>query len=129
MKRTALVTGGAGFLGSHLSRSLINDGYYVIIVDNLSTGSLDNISGLEPGSYEFVCWDVINPFTFLDRWIDTGGIDQIFSLASPASPPTYQIDKVGTFKTNIIGAINVLEAAKKFGAKVFSVPSSLNEAI
>ena len=124
MKRTALVTGGAGFLGSHLSRSLINDGYYVIIVDNLSTGSLDNISGLEPGSYEFVCWDVINPFTFLDRWIDTGGIDQIFSLASPASPPTYQIDKVGTFKTNIIGAINVLEAAKKFGAKVFQASTS-----
>lgn len=122
MKKTAVVTGGAGFLGSHLCRSLINDGYYVIIVDNLSTGSLNNISDLDSDSHEFINHDVTKPFPFLNYF--AGGIDQIWNLASPASPPTYQIDKVGTFKTNILGAINVLEVAKKYGAKVFQASTS-----
>lgn len=122
MKKTALVTGGAGFLGSHLCRSLINDGYYVIIVDNLSTGSLNNISDLDRDSHEFINHDVTKPFTFLNHL--ACGIDQIFSLASPASPPTYQIDKVGTFKTNILGAMYVLETARKYGSKVFQASTS-----
>lgn len=121
MKKTAVVTGGAGFLGSHLCRSLINDDYYVIIVDNLSTGSLDNISDLDRNSYKFYNHDVTKPFTFLNHWVS---IDQIHNLASPASPPTYQIDKVGTFKTNILGAINVLETARAFGAKVLQASTS-----
>lgn len=124
MKRTALVTGGAGFLGSHLCRSLINDGYYVIVVDNLSTGSLNNISDLDRDSHEFINHDVTKPFTFLNNFVLSYGIDQIFSLASPASPPTYQIDKVGTFKTNILGAMYVLETARKYGAKVFQASTS-----
>ena len=122
MKKTALVTGGAGFLGSHLCRSLINDGYYVIIVDNLSTGSLTNISDLDPDSHEFINHDVTKPFPFLNYF--AGGIDQIWNLASPASPPTYQIDKVGTFKTNILGAMYVLELARVFGSKVFQASTS-----
>lgn len=122
MKKTALVTGGAGFLGSHLCRSLINDGYYVIIVDNLSTGSLNNISDLDPDSHEFINHDVTKPFPFLNYF--AGGIDQIWNLASPASPPTYQIDKVGTFKTNILGAMYVLELARVFGSKVFQASTS-----
>lgn len=122
MKRTALVTGGAGFLGSHLCRSLINDGYYVIIVDNLSTGSLNNISDLDRDSHEFINHDVTKPFLFLNYF--AGGIDQIWNLASPASPPTYQIDKVGTFKTNILGAMYVLELARVFGSKVFQASTS-----
>lgn len=121
MKRTALVTGGAGFLGSHLCRSLIDDGYYVIIVDNLSTGCLDNLSSLDQDSFEFINHDVTRPFTFLD---ENDIIDQIWNLASPASPPTYQIDKVGTFKTNILGAMYVLETARKYGAKVFQASTS-----
>jgi UDP-glucuronate decarboxylase len=121
MKKNVIVTGGAGFLGSHLCRSLISDGYYVIIIDNLSTGSLDNIADLEPGTYKFYNHDVTKPFTFLNEWVS---IDQIWNLASPASPPTYQIDKVGTFKTNILGAMYVLETARIYGAKVFQASTS-----
>lgn len=120
-KKTALVTGGAGFLGSHLCRSLIKDDYYVIIVDNLSTGSLNNILNLRSDSYCFINHDVREPFYFL---YGQRKIDEIYNLASPASPPTYQIDKIGTFKTNILGAINVLDTAMKYNAKVMQASTS-----
>lgn len=119
--KNIVVTGGAGFLGSHLCKSLIDDDNFVIIIDNLCTGNIENIKHLPKNSYEFINHDVTNKFDFLDKY---NKIDEIYNLASPASPPTYQIDKVGTFKTNILGAMYVLELARVFGSKVFQASTS-----
>jgi UDP-glucuronate decarboxylase len=112
-----LVTGGAGFLGSHLCDRLIKDGNEVICVDNLFTGSKRNIAHLlSHGHFEFVRHDVIDPFKY--------EVDQIFNLACPASPPHYQYNPIKTVKTSVMGAINCLGLAKRLKARVFQASTS-----
>lgn len=115
--KTILVTGGAGFLGSHLCDRLINEGNKVICVDNLYTGSLDNIKHLmDNPSFSFKEHDVIEPID-----ID---VDQIYNLACPASPPHYQADPIKTAKTSVFGALNLLELAKKNNARILQASTS-----
>lgn len=112
-----LVTGGAGFLGSHLSRRLIKEGHDLVILDNLHTGSLNNIADLlEYANVEFVEQDVTAPLKI--------EIDGIFNLACPASPIQYQLDPVRTMKTNVIGAANILDLAQSNKCKVFQASTS-----
>ncbi len=116
-KTRALVTGGAGFLGSHLCDRLIRDGYDVICVDNLFTGSKDNIRHLLGNPYfEFIRHDVIQPI-FVE-------CDQIFNLACPASPLWYQKDPIYTTKTSMYGAFNALGLAKRTGARILQASTS-----
>lgn len=112
MKRNRiLVTGGAGFLGSHLCDRLIKWGNDVICVDNLYTGNKDNIRHLLDNPYfEFIRHDVINPI-----YVEC---DQIYNLACPASPVHYQKDPIYTTKTSIYGAMNLLGLAKRTGARI-----------
>lgn len=118
---TVLVTGGAGFIGSHLCKRLLNEGCKVICIDNFLTGSEDNVSELmsDPG-FELICHDVTRPLP-LDA---IGDIGQIYNLACPASPVHYQNDPVKTIETNVIGAINILNAARKTGARVLQASTS-----
>ncbi|MFJ8102439.1 UDP-glucuronic acid decarboxylase family protein [Lysinibacillus sp. NPDC096212] len=116
MKRI-LVTGGAGFLGSHLIDRLVEQGHAVVCMDNLQTGAMENISHVLD-KLQFVHHDIIEPFPEL------GQFDEIYNLACPASPIHYQADPVHTFKTNVLGALNLLELARKTGAKVFQASTS-----
>ena len=112
-----LVTGGAGFLGSHLCDRLIKDGHEVVCIDNLFTGQKANIAHLLPHPrFEFVRHDIIDPFKF--------EVDQIYNLACPASPPHYQYNPIKTIKTSVIGAINCLGLAKRLKARVFQASTS-----
>ena len=112
-----LVTGGAGFIGSHLCERLIADGSEVLCVDNYFTGSKDNIAHLisEP-RFELMRHDVTFPL-----YVE---IDEIFNLACPASPIHYQFDPVQTTKTSVHGAINMLGLAKRVQAKIFQASTS-----
>jgi len=112
-----LVTGGAGFLGSHLCDRLIGQGHEVICLDNFFTGRKANIEHLlnEPG-FELVRHDVIDPFKF--------EVDRIYNLACPASPPHYQYNPIKTTKTSVMGAINCLGLAKRVRARVFQASTS-----
>lgn len=113
-----LVTGGAGFIGSHLCRRLLDEGNEVVCVDNLFTGSKDNILDLLSNDrFEFYIQDVTDP-------LDFSNLDQIYNMACPASPVHYQYDPVKTIKTNIIGAINVLNLAKNNNARVLQASTS-----
>lgn len=112
-----LVTGGAGFLGSHLIDRLVRQGHEVVCLDSLQTGCLENIRHLV-GKITFVQHDVVEPFP------DLGSFDEIFNLACPASPIHYQADPVHTFKTSVLGALHVLELARQTGAKVFQASTS-----
>lgn len=112
-----LVTGGAGFLGSNLCHYLIEKGNFVYCLDNLYTGRLSNISDLlENPNFKFLEWDIQN-FADLD-------VDEIYNAACPASPPAYQKSPTNTTKTCIFGALNVLELAKKYNAKVLQFSTS-----
>ncbi len=112
-----LVTGAAGFLGSHLSESLLAQGHEVLAVDNLYTGSRKNIQHLISNpNFEFLRHDITLPL-FVE-------VDQIYNLACPASPVHYQKHPVQTIKTSIQGAINVLGLAKRTGAKVLQASTS-----
>lgn len=112
-----LVTGGAGFLGSHLCDKLISQGHEVSCLDNLYTGRKSNIEHLFADSkFRFMEQDVTKPID-LD-------VDQIYNLASPASPVQYQKDPVMTFRTNILGALNVLELARAKGSRVLQASTS-----
>jgi UDP-glucuronate decarboxylase len=112
-----LVTGGAGFLGSHLCERLLKDGHEVVCLDNLFTGQKANIAHLLPNPhFEFVRHDVIDPFKF--------EVDQIYNLACPASPPHYQFNPIKTTKTSVMGAINCLGLAKRVKARVFQASTS-----
>src|SRR5215471_2976219 len=106
-----LVTGGAGFLGSHLCDRLILEGYRVLCVDNLVTGSLTNLQQLanEP-HFRFEEHDVSEPFDF-------GRIDYVFHLASPASPVDYTMHGIATLKVGSHGTLNALEVARQYGAR------------
>ena len=112
-----LVTGGAGFLGSHLVDRLLLDGHEVIAADNFFTGQKKNIRHLrENDSFELIRHDITFPL-YLE-------VDAIYNLASPASPIHYQKDPVQTTKTNVLGAINMLGLAKRLGVKIFQASTS-----
>ncbi|MFZ4773837.1 MAG: UDP-glucuronic acid decarboxylase family protein [Terrimicrobiaceae bacterium] len=112
-----LVTGGAGFLGSHLCERLIDAGHDVICMDNFFTGRKTNVQHLLGNPrFELVRHDVIDPFKF--------EVDQIYNLACPASPPHYQYNPIKTTKTSVMGAINCLGLAKRVKARVFQASTS-----
>ena len=116
--KTVLVTGGAGFIGSHLCKRLLNENHKVICLDNLFTGSLDNIdSFLGNNNFEFVNHDITKPY-YRDN------IDEIYNLACPASPIHYQSNPIKTVKTCTIGVINMLGLAKKNNAKILQASTS-----
>ena len=121
-----LVTGGTGFIGNHLCRTLLNNGNYVICLDNNFTGNMDNIKDLIGNhNFEFIEHDIINPIHLSD--INTNiniNIDQIYHLACPASPKAYQYDSIKTLKTNFLGTMNILGLAKKTGSKVLLTSTS-----
>jgi dTDP-glucose 4,6-dehydratase len=109
--KRAVVTGGAGFLGSHLCDALLAEGWNVVAVDNLLTGRLSNIAHLknEP-RFEFVKQDICQPF-------DIGRVDYVFHFASPASPVDYSIHGVETLQVGSLGTFHALDVARKYGAK------------
>ena len=116
MKRI-LVTGGAGFIGSHLCERLLNDGNEVICLDNFFTGSKKNIVHLFDNPYfELIRHDVTMPF-FIE-------VDEIYNLACPASPIHYQVNAIKTVKTSVLGAINMLGLAKRKNAKILQASTS-----
>jgi UDP-glucuronate decarboxylase len=117
LSKTALVTGGAGFLGSHLCDRLIRDGARVVCLDNFTTGSFENIAHLvDDPHFTTVRQDVCEPLL--------AEVDEIYNLACPASPPHYQADPVQTMKTNVLGALNVLELARRRHIPVFQASTS-----
>jgi UDP-glucuronate decarboxylase len=117
-----LVTGGAGFIGSHLCEALVERGDSVICVDNLSTGSRENVAHLLGcGRFEMILHDVNFPLYSVHLYFD---IDKIYNLACPASPVQYQKDPVRTVKTSVNGAVNMLELAKRTGAKILQASTS-----
>lgn len=116
MKRV-LVTGGAGFLGSHLCERLLKDGNEVVCLDNYFTGSKRNIIHLMNNPYfEVIRHDITSPF-FIE-------VDEIYNLACPASPVHYQYNPIKTVKTSVMGAINMLGLAKRINAKVLQASTS-----
>ena len=117
LRKRILVTGGAGFLGSHLCERLLEDGHDVICLDNFFTGTRDNILHLLPNQhFEVLRHDVSQPLYT--------EVDEIYNLACPASPPHYQHDPVHTTKTSVLGALNMLGLGKRTGAKVFQASTS-----
>lgn len=115
--KAILVTGGAGFIGSHLCKCLIENGNKVICLDNMFTGTYKNILDLFSNpNFMFVNADVMNPFHF--------DVDEIYNLACPASPIQYQYDPIMTTKTSFLGALNALELAKETKAKVLQASTS-----
>ena len=116
--KNILITGGAGFIGSHLCKTLLESGHNIICLDNLFTGSVNNISDLiDNVNFEFVNHDITEPF-YRDN------IDEIYNLACPASPIHYQYNPIKTVKTCTIGVINILGLAKKNNAKILQASTS-----
>ena len=116
-RKRVLVTGGAGFIGSHLCERLLAQGHQVLCVDNYFTGTRDNISHLLPNPlFEAMRHDVTFPL-----YVE---VDEIYNLACPASPVHYQFDPVQTTKTSISGALNMLGLAKRVKAKVLQASTS-----
>ena len=112
-----IVTGGAGFIGSHLCRRLLKDGHQVFCLDNMFTGTYDNIGELYSNpNFEFINANVIYPLHLQ--------VDRIYNLACPASPVHYQYDPIMTTKTSFMGALNVLDLARKCGARVLQASTS-----
>ncbi len=117
MKKRILVTGGAGFLGSHLCTRLLDEGNDVICLDNFFTGSKENILPLMDNPFfEVIRHDVTQPIHL--------EVDEIYNLACPASPPHYQFDPVATTKTSVMGAINMLGLAKRCKARILQASTS-----
>lgn len=113
----SLVTGGAGFLGSHLCDSLVASGHSVVCIDNLFTGHRSNIRHLETsGSFRFVELDVVEPYDF--------DVDLIWNLACPAAPGHYRFDPIKTLRTSVDGTRNALELARRSGAIMFQASTS-----
>ncbi|WP_419730535.1 UDP-glucuronic acid decarboxylase family protein [Lichenicola sp.] len=117
VRKRVLVTGGAGFLGSHLCERLLRDGHDVLCVDNYFTGRKDNIAHLRDSpNFETLRHDISTPLL--------AEVDEIYNLACPASPVHYQYDPVQTLKTSVLGAIHMLGIARRTGAKVFQASTS-----
>lgn len=117
MSQRILVTGGAGFLGSHLCERLLNAGHEVVCLDNFFTGRKNNILHLlDNKHFELVRHDVVDPFKV--------EVDRIYNLACPASPIHYQYNAIKTIKTSVMGAINVLGLAKRVGARILQASTS-----
>ena len=117
LERRVLVTGGAGFLGSHLCERLLKDGVQVLCVDNFFTGTQQNVAHLSSNpAFELVRHDVTFPL-----YVE---VDEIYNLACPASPVHYQHDPVQTTKTSVHGAINMLGLSKRLGAKILQASTS-----
>lgn len=117
MSKKVLVTGGAGFIGSHLCAALLDRGNEVLCLDNLSTGSRWNLERLRANPrFELVCHDVIHPYA--------AKVDEIYHLACPASPVHYQADRVQTIKTCILGTLHMLELARETGARMLLASTS-----
>jgi len=113
----SLVTGGAGFLGSHLCESLISSGHEVICLDNLFTGHLGNLKHLEGNPrFKFVHHDVIHPYDF--------DVDEIWNLACPAAPGHYRYEPIKTLQTSVDGVLNALKLARRTGARVLHASTS-----
>ena len=112
-----LITGGAGFIGSHLTEFLLKSGHHVTVVDNLQTGSLSNLAFCKDHpEFSFLQQDVCDPLDL--------EVDEIYHLACPASPVHYQADPIKTTKTCVLGSLNVLELAKKNRCRVLSASTS-----
>ncbi len=117
MKKRILVTGGAGFIGSHLCERLLNEGNEVICMDNYFTGAKDNVVHLMNNPYfELIRHDITHPY-FVE-------VDQIYNLACPASPVHYQFNSIKTIKTSVMGAINMLGLAKRIKARILQASTS-----
>ncbi|MCG8580855.1 MAG: SDR family oxidoreductase [Bacteroidales bacterium] len=117
MKNRVLVTGGAGFIGSHLCERLLNEGNEVICMDNYFTGSKENVVHLMDNPFfELIRHDVTHPY-FVE-------VDQIYNLACPASPVHYQYNSIKTIKTSVMGAINMLGLAKRIKARILQASTS-----
>ena len=117
VKKTVLVTGGAGFLGSHLCKALLDRGNHVVCMDNFISGRLANIEILKQNpDFDLIIHDVTEPYNFY--------VDEIFNLACPASPIFYQKDPIATYKTTVLGAINALDLALRWNAKIFQASTS-----
>lgn len=117
MKKKILVTGGAGFIGSHLCERLLNEGNEVICLDNYFTGQKENVAHLIGNPYfELIRHDVTMPF-FIE-------VDEIYNLACPASPIHYQYNPIKTIKTSVMGAVNMLGLAKRINAKILQASTS-----
>ncbi len=117
LERRVLITGGAGFLGSHLAERLLADGCQVLCVDNFYTGTRRNIEHLlGESNFELMRHDICQPL-FVE-------VDEIYNLACPASPIHYQRDPVQTTKTSVLGAINMLGLAKRTRARIFQASTS-----
>lgn len=117
MTKRILVTGGAGFIGSHLCEKLLQENNFVICLDNFFTGSKKNIEHLlDNKNFQLIEHDVTLPYDI--------EVDEIYNLACPASPPHYQYDPVKTIRTSVLGIINMLDLAKKYNAKILQASTS-----
>ena len=118
-RRRIIVAGGAGFVGGHLCHRLVRDGHEVICIDNFQTGRLCNIEHLQADD-RFTCitYDIVRPLP------DVGKVDEIYNLACAASPKKYQADPIHTFKTNVFGAINLLDLAVRDNATILQSSTS-----
>jgi UDP-glucuronate decarboxylase len=115
--KTILVAGGAGFLGSHLCELLIRKGHRVVCIDNFSTGRPENVRHLRSsGAFTLLRHDVVDPIDLK--------VDEIYNLACPASPPHYQADPIHTTKTSVLGALNLLENAARYNARILQASTS-----
>lgn len=116
-QRNVLVTGGAGFIGSHLCRELLNRGHYVICVDNFFTGRRDHLTDiLDHRNFEIVRHDIVEPL-----YVEA---EHVFNLACPASPRHYQYNPVKTMKTSVLGTLNLLGLAKRVKARILQASTS-----
>ena len=117
MKRKVLITGGAGFIGSHLTNALLKENWEVIVLDNLYSGSRENLSKFfDDNNFSFIEHDVTN-YIYIP-------VDLIINLACPASPVYYQKDPVATIRTNVLGAVNLLELARQLDCPIFQASTS-----
>ena len=117
LKARIIITGGCGFLGSHLCEKLLDEGNYTICLDNYFTGRRRNVSHLMDNRYfEVIRHDLVNPILL--------EVDQVYNMACPASPVHYQYNPVKTTKTSVMGAINMLGLAKRVKAKILQASTS-----